>query len=369
MKKFSTAIFSVALASAFLPLSAHALSESQETRVDPNSTQCTFRKDAPDQHVVVRGDTLWGISGQFLDHPWCWPQVWGLNQDQIKNPHWIYPGQIVYFDRAAGRLRLGTPVGESAGDGSADDQNWKAGVRTKGLGLQAIPSIPANIIEPFLSKPLIVTENEMAGAPHVVAMEEGHVNAGKGDKTYIRGDLKGEALFQVYRPSHPLKDPTTQKVIAYEAVYVGTVRVTKPSKNDDVASAAEITEAKEEMEPGDRLRPVPVTPFINYVPHRPTTPMATRVVSIYEGVADAGQNQIVSINAGSKSGVDIGTVLELYRFGATVTDSTDKKKQIRLPDEEYGSLFVFRVFDNISYALIMEVRNTVSVGDVAKTPE
>lgn len=368
MKKFSIAALVLALASAFLAPSAQAMSAGEEARVDPHSVQCTFRQDAPDQHVVVKGDTLWGISGQFLEHPWCWPQVWGLNQDEIKNPHWIYPGQIVYFDRAAGRLRLGKPI-SGGGDGSASDQDMRRGIRTQGLAMQAIPSIPPNVIEPYLSKPLIVTENQLATAPHVVAMEEGHVNAGKGDKTYVTGDLKGETLFYVFRPSHPLTDPGTKKIIAYEAVYVGTVHITRPSAGSDVASAAEITEAKEEMEPGDRLMPVPATPFINYVPHAPSGPLAARVVSIYEGVANAGQNQVVSINVGKNNGVDVGTVLRLYRFGITVADSTDKKKMIRLPDEEYGTLFVFRVFDNISYALIMEVRNTVAVGDVAKTPE
>ena len=368
MKMFSTAIIVLALAAAFLPLSAQAATPAEEARVDPNSVQCTFRQDAPDQHVVVRGDTLWGISGQFLEHPWCWPQVWGLNQDQIKNPHWIYPGQIVYFDRAAGRLRLGTPIGDSGG-GSASDQSVQRHVRTQGLDVQAIPSIPANVIEPYLSKPLIVTETELDTAPHLIATEEGHVNAGKGEKAYVRGDLKGETLFQVFRPSHPLKDPATQKVIAYEAVYLGTLRITRPSKNDDTASVAEITEAKEEMGAGDRLLPVPITPFINYVPHSPSSPLTSRVVSIYEGVSNAGQNQIVSVNVGKKNGVDIGTVLQLYRFGPTIVDPSDKKKSIKLPDEEYGTLFVFRVFDNISYALIMEVRNSVEVGDVAKTPE
>lgn len=366
MKKFSTAATVLALASAFLPLSAQAMSPSEEARVAPNSTQCTFRKDAPDQHVVVRGDTLWGISGQFLDHPWCWPQVWGLNQEEIKNPHWIYPGQIVYFDRAAGKLRLGTPVGEG---GSASDQAMQRRVRTTGLGAQAISSIPNNIIEPFLTKPLIVTETEMANSAHIVTVEEGHVDAGKGDKAYISGDLKGETLFQAFRPSHPLKDPGTGKIIGYEAVYLGTLRVTRPSKNADVASVAEITEAKEEMGAGDRLLPVPITPFINYVPHSPSGPVMARVVSIYEGVSHAGQNQVVTVNVGKNNGIDVGTVLQLAHFGATIVDKADNKKSIRLPDEEYGDLFVFRVFDNISYALIMEVRNTVEVGDVARTPE
>jgi hypothetical protein len=367
MKKFNTAAIVLALASATLPLSVHAMSPSDEARVNPDSVQCAFRKDAPDQHVVVRGDTLWGISGQFLEHAWCWPQVWGLNQEEIRNPHWIYPGQIVYFDRAAGRLRLGTPVGD--GSGSASDQAMQRRIRTQGLDAQAIPSIPANVIEPFLTKPLIVTENELANTAHIVAVEEGHVNAGKSDKAYISGDLKGGTLFQAFRPSHPLKDPGTGKVIGYEAVYLGTLRVTRPSKIEGEASVAEITEAKEEMGAGDRLLPVPITPFINYAPHAPSRPINARIVSIYEGVSHAGQNNIVSVNVGRTQGIDIGTVLQLNHFGAVVVDAADKKKKVKLPDEEYGSLFIFRVFDNISYGLIMEVRNTVEVGDIAKTPE
>lgn len=365
MKKFNTAAIVLALASAFLPLSAHAMSPSDEARVDPHSVQCAFRQDAPDQHVVVRGDTLWGISGQFLEHPWCWPQVWGLNQEEIRNPHWIYPGQIVYFDRAAGRLRLGTPIG----DGSSSSQGMQRRIRTQGIDDQAIPSIPSNIIEPFLTKPLIVSENELANSAHIVAVEEGHVNAGKGDKAYVRGDLKGETMFHAFRPSHPLKDPITKQIIGYEAVYLGTLRITRPSKSDDVASVAELVEAKEEIGAGDRLLPVPVTPFINYVPHSPAQPVVARVASIYEGVTHAGQNQVVTVNVGKANGVDVGTVLQLYHFGGTIVDSSDKKKSIKLPDEEYGNLFVFRVFDKISYGLIMEVRNTVEVGDIARTPE
>ncbi len=368
MKKFSTAATLLALASIFLPLTGHA-SAADEARVDPGSVNCTFRKDAPDQHTVVKGDTLWGISGQFLDHPWCWPQVWGLNREQISNPHWIYPGQIVYFDRAAGRLRLGTPVGTSAPSESASDDRREPTKRSQTLAGQAIASIPASAIEPYLSKPLIVSESELSSVPRIIATQDGRVNVGKGDHAYVRGPLKDETAFQLFRPSRPLKDPATGKIIGYEAVYLGTARVTKVAKSDDVPSTIEITEAKEEMGVGDRLLPVPIAPFINYVPHSPAGPVQARIISIYEGVNNAGQNQIVTINRGRKDGVDIGTVLQLYSFGATIKDQTDKNKLIKLPDEEYGSLFVFRVFEGISYALIMEVRDSVQVGDVAKTPE
>ena len=366
MKKFSTAAIVLALASAFLPLTSYA-GAAEEARVDPSSVSCAFRKDAPDQHVVVKGDTLWGISGQFLEHPWCWPQVWGLNREEIRNPHWIYPGQIVYFDRVAGRLRLGTPLGGQPG--STSDDNKHPGIRSSGLAGQAISSIPASVIEPFLTRPLVLSENELNSTPRIIATKEAHVGVGAGDRAYVRGDLKGETLFQIFRPSHALKDPDTNKIIGYEAVYLGTARVAQVAKTDDTASTIDILTAKEEMELGDHLLPMPPSPLINYVPHSPAGKVRARIVSIYEGVKDAGQNDVVSINRGSKTGIDIGTVLQLYNFGSTVIDKQDKNKAIKLPDEQYGSLFIFRVFDNISYGLIMEVRQPVEVGDLAKTPE
>jgi nucleoid-associated protein YgaU len=368
MKKFSTAAVILVFASVFLSSTSHAANaaDANESRMAAAGSHCAFLENAPDQHVVVTGDTLWGISGKFLQHPWCWPQVWDLNREQISNPHWIYPGQIVYFDRAAGRLRLGIPVGGNAAPST--DGRMQPQIRTENVGAKAISSIPANIIEPFLTKPLIITEKEMDQNPRIMATQEGRVVVGKGDHAYVRGDLKGEKSFQVYRPGVPMKDPDTQKVIGYQAVYLGAVKVTHTGKNADEADTIEVVKAAEEMGVGDRLSPTEPTPLINYVPHAPEQPVAARIISIYEGVNNAGQNQIVSINRGKLQGVDIGTVLSLYRFGPIIPDPTDHKKMVKLPDEEYGSLFIFRVFDNISYGLIMEIRDSAEAGDVAKSP-
>gem|GEM_PF-170296 len=368
MKKFSTAIAFLAFASVFSPMVCHAAGATIEDKVDPASVHCTFRPDAPDQHVVVTGDTLWSISGHFLEHAWCWPQVWGLNRDEIRHPHWIYPGQIVYFDRVNGRLRLGTPIGGTQ-PGPTGNNGMEPQIRTNSLGQQAIASIPASIIEPFLSKPLVITEDELKNNAHIMATQEGRVVVGNGDHAYVRGDLKGETNFQVYRPGKALIDPDTKKPIGYEAIYLGTVKLTRSAKTADEASTVEVVTMKEEMGLGDRLRPAEATPFINYVPHPPDHPVSGRLMSIYEGVNNAGQNEIVSINRGASSGIDVGTVLELQRYGAVVADRVDGKKMVKLPDEEYGSLFIFRVFDNISYGLIMEVRDAAQVGDVVKSPE
>ena len=337
---------------------------------------CEFRPNAPDQHLVVRGDTLWDISGKFLQHPWCWPQVWGMNRDEIRNPHWIYPGQIIYFDRVNRRLSLTRPGGADSGDGINGTTRLSPQIRTDGLGVGAVRSISAAVIEPFLSMPLIVEEEELKDAPRVAALEEGHVYLGKDDKLYVRGRLNGGSSFQVFRPGNQLKDPDTGRLLAYEAVYLGTVKLQQEAKPGEDVHTFTVSASKQEMGVGDRLMPAPPTPIRNYVPHQPERQIGARVLSIYSGVTYAGQNQVVSINRGSVDGLDVGAVLQLYHFGQTVADPGGNKgflglgkTMIKLPDEQIGTLFVFRVFKNVSYGLIMQVTKPVEVGDVAKSPE
>ncbi|MES2757826.1 MAG: LysM peptidoglycan-binding domain-containing protein [Pseudomonadota bacterium] len=337
---------------------------------------CEFRPNAPDQHLVVRGDTLWDISGKFLQHPWCWPQVWGMNRDEIRNPHWIYPGQIIYFDRANRRLSLTRPGGADSGDGISGTTRLSPQIRTEGLGVDAVRSISSGVIEPFLSMPLIVEKDELKDAPRIAALEEGHVYLGKDDKLYVRGALNGGSSFQVFRPGNELKDPDTGRLLAYEAVYLGTVKLEQEAKPGVDVHTFTVSSAKQEMGVGDRLMPAPPTPIRNYVPHQPERQIGARVLSIYSGVTYAGQNQVVSINRGSVDGLDVGAVLQLYHFGQTVADPGGNKgfmglgkTMIKLPDEQIGTLFVFRVFKNVSYGLIMQVTKPVEVGDVARSPE
>lgn len=377
MKKFSTAALVLAFASA-----SGSVAAANDESI--NNPRCAFLPNAPDQHTVVRGDTLWGISGKFLQNAWCWPQVWGMNKEEIRNPHWIYPGQVVYLDRASGRLRLGNPLGGQTGGTSADARGTSTvklapQLRTEGLGQQAVPAIPSNIIEPFLSQPLVIGEDDLKDAPRIVATQEGRVMLGKDDKAYVRGEISSGTSFQVFRPGTPLKDPETNAVIGYEASYLGTIKLERAARAADEAHMFKVVNIKQEMAVGDRLLPVPPTPILNYVPHPPEKQVGSRIVSVYGGVSQAGQNQIVAINRGRKDGLDLGTVLELYRYGQIVTDKTDNgsfwsfgnygKKQIKLPDTRYGTLFIFRVFDSISYGLVMQVTDTVQVGDVAKSPE
>ncbi|MBC3936752.1 LysM peptidoglycan-binding domain-containing protein [Undibacterium sp. CY7W] len=371
MKKFSTiAAFLVAglpLASANAHAAPADATIAQAQAVAAKS-KCSFLPDAPDKHVVVSGDTLWGISSRFLQNPWCWPQVWGMNKEDIRNPHWIYPGQIVYFDRVNQRLRLANASGEGMVGGVATVK-LSPRARVQGLGANAIRSIPASAIEPFLSQPMVVDVNTLERTPRIVAAPESRVNLGQNEKAYVRGDLDGGTSFQVFRPGTPLKDPESGNIIGYEAAFVGTVKLDREGDENGDVHTFTVVNSKEEMSVGDRLLPIPPTPILSYVPHPPYDEIKARIVSVYGGVSVAGQNQIVTINRGREHGIDLGTVLSLQRYGATVKDRTDGNRLIKLPNEQYGHVFIFRVFDTISYGLVMQVTDFVKVGDIAQSPQ
>jgi nucleoid-associated protein YgaU len=369
MKNFST----VVTRAAALALVACAIAgPANAASVAPD--RCSFRPNAPDQHVVVKGDTLWDISGTFLHNPWCWPQVWGMNREEIRNPHWIYPGQVIYFDRSRGRLSLTRP-GSGSGRGEPPLTKLSPQLRTEALDRDAVQSIPAGMIEPYLTQPLVVEADELASAPRIVASQEGRVYLGTGDRVYVTGKLQGGKTFQVFRPGTLLKDPQTGKVLAHEAAYLGSVTLDREAGPGVDAHSFRVTETRQEMGVGDLLIPMPPAPVRNYVPHAPAQLVDARVMSIYAGVTYAGQSQVVTVNRGTLDGLDVGSVLQLYHLGKSVPDPATNgvlrfgRQLIKLPDEQYGSLFIFRVFRNVSYGLIMQVTAPVEVGDVARSPE
>lgn len=314
--------------------------------------------DAPDRHIVVKGDTLWGISSKFLKDPYRWPEIWHLNEAQVHNPHLIYPGQVVILDRNGGdpRLKLGTMYkAEPRAYASSD--------------LDAIPAIPQNVIEPFLSQPLVIEEGELTTGPRVAAVEDNRVIAGQGNKIYASGIEKpAAALWNAYRPGTVFKDPDTDEVLGYEAIYLGDARLTREAKEDE-ATTLEVTKAKLEIGRGDSLKVANKPEFMNYVPRAPKTEIKGKIVSIYGGVGEAGKYSIVTISRGKRDGIEQGHVLAIYRTGENVTNNfEDGKQSIRLPDERFGLLFVFRVFERVSYALIMESSRPVYPKDTVQTP-
>ena len=324
--------------------------------------------NAPDSHTVKSGDTLWGISSMFLKTPWRWPELWGMNLDQIRNPHLIYPGQILFLDKTGGRarLRVGQPVGP---DGTV---KLSPRIRASGLGDGSIPSIPFHLIEPFLNEAVIFQANELESSPRIVGTQEGRVMLGRGETAYVRGEIAQQREFRIFREPKPLRDPTTKEILGYEAAYVGAAEYVRPGetrngadgKPEVIPATFSVTSIKQEAGVGDRLAPMPAREFSNYAPHAPQGPMTGQIVSIYGDALTAGQNQIVALNKGAADGVERGHVLALWTDGARVIDKTDPSRPtIKLPDERHGMLFVFRVFDRMSYALILSVQAPVKAGD------
>ena len=347
-----------------------------------------LQENAPDHYVVVKGDTLWYISAKFFKDPWKWPQIWGYNKDTIKDPHWIYPGNVVYLDQSTHTLRVGevapeqipVPEGRNAtaetgevpsiteGNISSDAGVTKLSPRARevrGKG-DAIAMISLKDIGPFLARPLVFEDDELAGAPLLAGTYEQRQLLGTDDIAYAKNmpDNKGER-WQIYRPSITFKDPDTHEVLGHEVVYLGDATVEK----FDELTTLRITHSVLEIHKGDRFAQA-VTGFsTNYQPHAPEKNISAKIISIYGGVDQAGQNSIITINKGRRDGLENGHVLALYQAGEVIRSDNIFKRNIVLPDMRYGLLFVFRVFDKVSYGVVMETRLPVYIGDRASSPE
>jgi len=335
-------------------ISALLLSISVSCAIAQDAQPLQLADDAPDRHVVVPGDTLWGISSKFLREPYRWPELWRMNKEQIKNPHRIYPGQVLVLDRSGGDPQL-----RVAGTEKLDPKVYSESI------IEAVPSIRPQVIEPFLSQPLIVDEDGLKNAPRIVATQEDRVYVGPGNIAYVAG-LEGQArLWQIYRQSKPLLDPQTREPLAHEAFYLGSAKLIRPGE----PATVEILTAKEEIGRDDRLVPAERPELLSYVPHAPSTKIEGQIVSIYAGVKEAGRNAVVTLNRGKRDGLELGHVLALYRHGGEREVRVDGKKTlVNLPAERYGLAFVFRTFDRLSYALIMNISRPVVVADIVRTP-
>jgi hypothetical protein len=358
------------------------------------SAPLTIKPDAPERYTVVPGDTLWGISQRYTDSPWRWPELWNFNREQIRNPHLIYPGYVIVLDRERGQLTIGgadrpTPAAPgtdttppAAGAPGTAAPATAAGapgavkigprVRAESLAKQEIPSIPPAAIEPFLSRPLVIEPDGLEKGPTIIGTQSDRVLLATGNSAYVRGIGKSkDDVWYVYRKGNPLVDPDTNQTLAYEAVYLGTAQLTRPGEPATVT----LTDTVVEVGAGDKLVAAGRPQSVNYAPRAPSSQIKGRVIAIYGGVGkvgEAGPQQIISINRGKADGVEVGHVLALYNLGGTVRDTTKKQDdpaaRIQLPDERAGLAFVFRVFDRVSYALIMQVTRPVAPLDVVQTP-
>ena len=341
--------------------------------------------DAPDRYTIRRGDTLWGISGIFLQRPWRWPELWGMNMEQIRNPHLIFPGQVLVLNRVGDRAFL------SFEQGDTPTVRLSPRVRAESLADAAIPAIPLNVIEPFLTESRVVDAAEHARAPRIVATQESRVLLSRGDRAYARGqygtpdaftglalstDEGQPQLHRVYRNAVPLVDPITGETLGYEAQFIGQTRLVRGERLREMPGAAgvsfqvepatiDILMAREEIRIGDRLLPEPPREVPVYIPRAPDQPQSGHIVKAYGNAARfSGQNQVVVINRGAADGLQRGDILAILKDANVVPDTTDAARTpLHLPGERNGLMMVFRTFDRVSYALVLQITDGVKTGD------
>jgi LysM domain-containing protein len=351
------------------------------------------RPDAPERYTVVPGDTLWGIASRFLKSPWRWPELWELNRTQIRNPHRIYPGDVVVLERKGNQVfaRLETT-------------RLSPQVRSEPLESAAIPTIAPSDIEPFLSKPLVITATELDGTPQIVATQEDRVAVGSGNTAYAEKLAPEDSRWQIFRRGDPLIDPETKETLGYVAIYLGEAALVR---RGDISTIA-ITRATQEIYRGDKLLPVPKDhPVFSYVPHAPQAAVQGRIVSTYGGLWETGPLSIVALSRGTRDGLEVGHVLALYRdqrstryaqrtepnYGRSGPTGNDDRITYypaplavrssplytkgqpvqegdfsQFPAERYGVVMVFRTFERASFAIVMHATRPVAVADIIVNP-
>ena len=375
-----------------------------------------LQENAPDKYVVVKGDTLWDISGKFLTQPWRWPEIWQLNKDSIKNPHWIYPGDTVVLDRSGAEPRLRLLKGDGHGLASV---RLSPGVREEKIESGAIQTIPISAIHAFLSQPRVVSAGAMDDAPFILGSNDERVIFARGDSAYATGGPAGATRWNILRPGKALKDPESGEVLGYEVEYIGDAKTVAPGAPQKIL----ITRTAQEALAKDKLLPAVDSDTFEYVPRAPESDINGRIISAYGGVSDTGRYQTVVLNRGSSHGLAPGHVLAIYRTGNTVALSAAEREKmtwlaarnssvpdggawlysdvrclkdadskltydptadlkavtrvgclehdenkIKLPDARTGLVMVYRVFDKVAYALVMQSDGPVFLLDSVKNP-
>ncbi len=380
-----------------------------------SSDVIAINPDAPERYVVVAGDTLWSISARFLRDPWRWPDVWDFNP-QIQNPHLIYPGDIIVLSYQEGKPVLRrldrvvetsgddrqnltspgeeslrspqaptSPEGEIAppppGESEAPPKRVRKIISAANTGKllpriratqkdRAIPTIPMEIIEQFLSKPLVISEKELKNSGYVVSGEDKHLISGSGDIIYARNLDAGKTnRYSLYRTGRIYRNPGADEddILGFEAIYVGATVV----RSFGDPATLQITDSERETLLGDKLLPIldsDLNP--NFLPHAPATPVEGQIIEVLDAVSRIGLYQTAVLNLGEFDGMETGHVLAVYRKGEVIRDviSPNPKDTVRLPDTRSGLLMIFKTFDRVSFGLIMDTEKDIQLYDVVRNP-
>lgn len=355
-----------------------------------------LQETAPDRHTVTKGDTLWGISGKFLKQPWRWPEVWGMNKDQIKNPHLIYPGQVVVLDRnAPGGPRLMIEDASAMPRGGV--VRLSPQVRGEAREAQPIISINPEDIEPFTVRNLVIGAETLADAPQIVKAQTERVAMSTGDTFYAVG-VKTEMGkgFQLFRRGRELRDTSLParpwykwrhnepdpQIIGYEAEYLGDAKLL----NEGDVAKFEVVSVRQEIRVGDYLIPIPPIEQPRYIPRAPDAQIDAVVMTLPTGVQEASKTSVVTLNRGAKHGLELGHVLAIYKPAAPFANPRYKESTLNwiplwpkqpssdpvtlsVPEERVGLVFIYRVFDHVAYGLVMNSgREPILVGHRLRNP-
>lgn len=323
--------------------------------------QVELKENHPTTYTVVRGDTLWDISGRFLKQPWLWKQIWQVNPN-IKDPNLIYPGDTLTLTYVNGKPRISLNRGKSRGT-----VKLSPSVRVEASS-DAIPTIPLQAINSFLLRNRVLSSaDELEKKPYIVGGEDGSVVSGAGSKAYARGKLpEGETGFGIFRQAKEFRDPKTNELLGVNADEIGSA--TLVAKQGNVATL-ELIRTNQEVRNGDRVLPTEERNIsATFQPSAPKTLISGEIVDVPRGVTQVGRSDVVLINKGTRDGIEVGNVLSIYRLGETVKDQI-AEDDIKLPDEEAGLLMVFRTYDKLSYGIVLSASKPLSVGDKLKNPQ
>ncbi|MEX0706463.1 MAG: LysM peptidoglycan-binding domain-containing protein [Woeseia sp.] len=334
-------------------------------------TQIPLASGHPDEYVVQRGDTLWDIAATFLKDPWYWPEVWYVNP-QVENPHLIYPGDVLALVMIDGQPRITTVSGSA----------YRLSPQARITPLdEAITSIPYDQIAAFLSRGLVLERSQIEQLPYVLSTRGDHLIAAAGNDIYVRGGDPAPAgtQYSVVHIGDELRDPDDGSLVGYQGIYVGEGSLTR---GGDPATLA-LTDSNRETRAGDRLLPESADIPLNFFPKAPDSAIDGRIISVVDGVALIGQYQVIVMNRGARDGLAPGDILTVFQAGEVIRDRFANGgglsgglmsrmgggEKVTLPDEQAGTVMVFKVYDRIAYGLVMEATSDIHILDAVRSPE
>ncbi|SEI47525.1 LysM domain-containing protein [Allopseudospirillum japonicum] len=329
-----------------------------------------LQETAPEIYQVRRGDTLWDIAARYLKDPWLWPQLWQANP-QLANPHLIYPGDILHLIRVEGVPQVVRASQNGAAQASASRAGQKEVVRLspeiREIPLEeAIPTIPLRVIGGFLSQSRVIDASRLKQAAYVVGVEENKVVAGAGDAIFVRGDLDVQQKnYGIYRHEIVYRDLKTQEILGHEASYLGRAQLETYAQP---LSTLRLNRSRLEVRASDVVLPGDEQDVLSsFTPKAPTQEVTGQIIHVLDGVSQIGRHSVVVIDKGKSSQLETGdTLLILQNIGKAKDPKTGEL--LALPPSRAGVLMVFRVFEQVSYAIVMQATRPLDVGDYIASP-